>query len=100
MTQEKSLEEIVEGYKMMISAGQLPPASWLHQALTEVTQAAKEWERQTAVALVKEFKDRLIDVAITNEHLRGCVTSNQIIEEEKVFWASTHEALTPNVIRE
>lgn len=45
--------------------------------------------------LVKEFKDMLIDIGISNEALRGCVTTNQINDAFTTFCASTHKALTP-----
>lgn len=44
--------------------------------------------------LVNEFHDNLITIAVNNEHLRGCVTSNQIIQAFQDFEASTHDALT------
>lgn len=58
-------------------------------------QQVEEAAKPMAVALVKEFKDKLIDIAITNLPVGGCVTSNQIIELERTFWAETHPAFTP-----
>lgn len=54
----------------------------------------KEGVRKASYEIVKEFQDNLITIAIENEHLRGCVTSNQIIQAFKDFEANTHPALT------
>ena len=53
----------------------------------------KERVKQVSYEIVKEFQDSLITIAIKNEHMRGCVTSNQIIQAFKDFEASTHPIL-------
>ena len=59
----------------------------------EAVERIAEAVRTASFKIVQEFKDNLINIAIENEHLRGCVTSNQINKAFSDFEASTHNSL-------
>ena len=62
--------------------------------MTTPEKSVEEIVKTKLKELIDEYHDGLIDIAITNKHLRGCVTSNQLIEYKKQYFASTHKALT------
>ena len=67
---------------------------FIRSLLTTREAEVVERVKKTSYELVKEFHDNLITIAIENEHLRGCVTSNQIIKAFSDFEATVHPALT------
>lgn len=111
MTDIKRNEEVIEEFKSLCSdLYDLPNHSttvvwdrrdtegierWLRTILATRDAEKEEAVKRVSHEIVKEFKDILITIAIENKHLRGCVTSNQIIKAFQDFEASEHAALSP-----
>lgn len=69
------------------------PYSLIQNLLDTERAHLVERNKKLHYELVQEFRDNLITIAIENEYLRGCVTSNQIHDAFENFCASEHQAI-------
>jgi sugar phosphate isomerase/epimerase len=81
------------GGQKLVYANELTLEDFIQKTLDQHSARLVERHKKLHYELVQEFRDNLITIAIENEHLRGCVTGNQIHDAFENFCASEHQAI-------